>query len=87
MTPRLVKKLKSNLSPIVHAPWKLEVYLHIKCNYLFWVQMAGLLDTLVLEMVKRREAKERMVAAKERLMKWIEVMDMESDREDSEDLE
>ena len=37
--------------------------------------MVGLMETLVLEMVKRREAKERMVAALERLMKWIEVMD------------
>lgn len=42
---------------------------------------------LVSEMVKRREAEERMVAAMEMLMRWIEVMDLESDGEDKESLE
>ena len=39
--------------------------------------MAGLIKTLVSEMVKRREAEERMVVALERLMKWVEEMEME----------
>ena len=42
------------------------------------------METLVLEMMKRREAEEKMVAALERLMKWIEVMDMESEGEELE---
>ena len=46
--------------------------------------MAGLIEILVLEMVKWREAKERMAVALERLMKWVEEMEMESDREESE---
>ena len=36
------------------------------------------METLVLEMMKRREAEEKMV------MKWIEVMDMESEGEELE---
>ena len=36
------------------------------------------------EMVKRREAEERTVAALERLMRWIEVMDSELDGEELE---
>ena len=39
--------------------------------------MAGLIETLVSEMVKRREAEERMVVVLERLMKWVEEMEME----------
>ena len=46
--------------------------------------MAGLIKTLVLEMVKRREAEERMAAALERLMKWVKEMGLESDGEESE---
>ena len=38
----------------------------------------------MLEMVRRWEAEERMVAALERLMRWIEVMDSESDGEELE---
>ena len=36
------------------------------------------------EMVRRREAEERTAAALERLMQWIEVMDLELDGEFSE---
>ena len=49
--------------------------------------MVGLVKTLVLEIVKRREAEERMAAALERLMKWIKEMNTELDREGSEDAE
>ena len=44
---------------------------------------------LVEEMVKRREAEERTAVMLKRLMKWIEEMDSESDREgkDGEGLE
>ena len=48
--------------------------------------MASLIETLVSEMVKRREAEERMVAVLERLMKWVEEMESESDGEESETL-
>ena len=43
--------------------------------------MARLIKTLVLEMVKLREAKERMVVVLERLMEWVEATEMELDRE------
>ena len=46
--------------------------------------MASLIKTLISEMVKQREAEERMAAALERLMKWVEEMESESDREESE---
>ena len=46
--------------------------------------MARLIETLILEMVKRREAEERTVAALERLMKWVEESEPESDGEESE---
>ena len=46
--------------------------------------MVGLIETLVSEMVKWRVAKERMAAALERLMKWVEEMESELDREESE---
>ena len=46
--------------------------------------MASLMETLVLEMVRRQEAEERMAVALERLMRWIEVTDLESDGEVSE---
>ena len=42
---------------------------------------------LVSEMVKRREAEERLVAALERLMKWVKEMEMEMDGEELEKLE
>ena len=51
---------------------KPKVYLRVKRNYSFRVRMASLIETLVSEMVKRREAEERMAAALERLMKWVE---------------
>ena len=35
----------------------------------------------MLGMVRRWEVEERMAAALERLMRWIEVMGLESDRE------
>ena len=41
----------------------------VKRNYSFRVCMARLIKTLVSEMVKQWEAKERMAAALERLMK------------------
>ena len=69
---------------VVQAPKKPKVYLKVKRNYSFHVQMASLIKTLVSEMVKRREAEERMVAALERLMKWVEEMELESDGEESE---
>ena len=39
--------------------------------------MASLIETLISEMVKWREAKERMAAALERLMKWVEETESE----------
>ena len=48
--------------------------------------MASLIETLVSEMVKRREAKERTAAALERLMKWVKEMESESDGEELEKL-
>ena len=38
----------------------------------------------MLEMVRRQEVEERMAAALERLMGWIEVTDSELDGEESE---
>ena len=46
--------------------------------------MVRLIKTLVSEMVKRREAEERTVAALERLMKWVEEMEAKLDGEESE---
>ena len=46
--------------------------------------MASLIETLILEMVKWREAKERMAAVLGRLMKWVKEMELESDGEESE---
>ena len=63
---------------------KPEVYLKVKRNYLFHIQMASLIKTLVLEMVKQREAEERMAAALEKLMKWVKETKSELDREESE---
>ena len=69
---------------VVQAPKKPEVYLKVKRNYSFQVQMVGLIETLISEMVKQREAEERMAAALERLMKWVEETELESDGEESE---
>ena len=44
---------------------------------MFCVCMAGLIETLISEMVKQREAEERMVAMLERLMKWVEETETE----------
>ena len=63
---------------------KPEVYLKAKGNYSFRVRMASLMETLVQEMVRRWEAEERTAAALERLMRWIEVMDLKLDGEVSE---
>ena len=49
--------------------------------------MAGLIETLISEIVKQREAKERTAAALERLMKWVEETESESDGEELEKLE
>ena len=46
--------------------------------------MVGLIKTLVSEMVKWREAEERMAAALEWLMRWVEEMEMELDGEELE---
>ena len=76
-TLRPLKKLRSEQVGMIRAPKKPEVYLWVKRNYSFWVWMVGLIETLVLEMVKQREAEERMTAALERLMRWVEEMEME----------
>ena len=55
-----------------------------KMELLILVQMVRLIKTLVSEMVKRREAEERTVAALERLMKWVEEMEAKLDGEESE---
>ena len=86
LTPRPLKKPRSELAVVVWAPKKPKVYLKVKRNYLFCVRMASLIETLVLEMVKWREAEERMAAALERLMKWVKEMESESDREELEKL-
>ena len=83
-TLRPVKKLRSEPVAVVQAPKKPEVYLRVKRNYSFWVRMVGLIDTLVSEMVKQREAEERTAAALERLMKWVEETESELDREELE---
>ena len=83
-TLRPPKKPRSEPAAVIQALKKPKVYLKVKRNYLFHVQMVSLIETLVLEMVKRREAEERMVAALERLMKWVEEMELESDGEESE---
>ena len=70
-TPRPRKKPRSEPAVVIWAPKKPEVYLKVKWNYLFCVQMAGLIETLVSEMVKRREAEERTAVVLERLMKWV----------------
>ena len=48
--------------------------------------MMSLIKTLISEMVKRREAEERTAAALERLMKWVEETELESDGEELEKL-
>ena len=48
--------------------------------------MASLIETLILELVKWREAEERTAAALERLMKWVEEMELELDGEELEKL-
>ena len=49
--------------------------------------MVSLIETLVLEMVKRREAEERTAAVLQRLMKWVEEMESELDGEELEKVE
>ena len=83
-TPRPVKELRSEPVAVVQAPKKPEVYMRVKRNYLFQVRMVSLIETLILEMVKRREAKERTAAALERLMKWVKETESESNGEESE---
>ena len=46
--------------------------------------MVSLIETLISEMVKQREAEERMAAALERLMKWVKETELESDGEELE---
>ena len=83
-TLRPLKKPRLEPAVVIWAPKKPEVYLKVKCNYSFCVRMASLIETLVLEMVKQREAGGGMVAALERLMKWVEETELESDGEESE---
>ena len=83
-TPRPLKKSRLELAVVIQAPKKPKVYLKVKCNYSFHVWMVSLVETLVLEMVRRQEVEERTAEALERLMRWIEVMDSESDGEESE---
>ena len=83
-TPRPPKKQRLELAAVIWAPKKPGVYLKVKWNYSFHVQMVSLIKTLVSEMVKRREAEERMAAALERLMKWVEEMELELDGEELE---
>ena len=83
-TPRPHKKQRMELVAVIRAPKKPEVYLKVKWNYSFHVQMVSLIETLVSEMVKQREAEERTAAALERLMKWVEETESESDGEESE---
>ena len=87
ITPRQVKKWRSEPVGMIWAPKKPEVYLWVKHNYSLWVQIVRLIEMLVSEMVKRREAEERLVAALERLMKWVKEMEMEMDGEELEKLE
>ena len=50
-TLRPLKKLRLEPPAVVWAPKKPEVYLKVKWNYLFHVQMASLIETLISEMV------------------------------------
>ena len=83
-TLRPPKKLRSEPAAVIQTLKKPEVYLKVKCNYLFHVQMASLIETLVSEMVKQREAEERTAVELERLMKWVEETESESDGEELE---
>ena len=83
-TPRPAKRPRSEPVAVIRVLKKPEVYMRVKRNYLFQVRMVSLIETLILEMVKRREAKERTAAALERLMKWVEETESESDGEESE---
>ena len=76
-TLRPLKKVRLEHVGVIRAPKKPEVYLHVKQNYLFCIQIAALIKTLVLETVKQREAEERMVAVLERLMRWVEETETE----------
>ena len=85
--PRPPKKPRLELAAaVIQALKKPGVYLKVKCNYSFHVHMARLIETLVLEMVKCREAEERTAVALERLMKWVEETESELDGEESEKL-
>ena len=87
-TPRPHKKQRTELEAVIQAPKKPEMYLKVKWNYSFRIHMASLIETLVSEMVRQREAEERTAAALERLMKWVEESEseLESDREELEKL-
>ena len=68
-TPRPPKKLRSETMPVIWALKKPEVYLKVKRNYSFHIQMVSLMETLMSEMVRRWEVEERTAAALERLMR------------------
>ena len=86
-TLRPPEKLRSELRLVIWVLKKPEVYMKVKRNYSFRIHMARLIETLVSEMVKRQEAEERTAVALERLMKWVEEMELELDREELEKLE
>ena len=64
-TPRPPKKLRLEPAVAIWVPKKPEVYLKVKRNYSFHIWIAGLMETLVSEMVRRWEAEERTVVALE----------------------
>ena len=45
-TPRPLKKLRSELAPVIQALKKPKVYLKVKCNYSFHIHMVSLMETL-----------------------------------------
>ena len=51
-TLRPPKKQRTEPAAVIQAPKKPKVYLKVKWNYSFHVQMASLIETLVSEMVK-----------------------------------
>ena len=81
---RPLKRLRSEHAVVIRAPKKPELYLRVKQNYSFRVCMVGLIEMLVSEMAKWREAKEKTAAVLEWLMKWVEETETESDGEELE---
>ena len=86
-TLRPLKRPRSEHVGITRAPKKPEVYLQVKWKYSFRVHMVRLIERLVSEMVKWREAEERTVAGLEWLMRWVEEMEMGLDGQELEEQE